>query len=85
MATQTTQSEVLIPSYIEQPTEQMANTLGQLMGQPLEVPGQQVAEFTPTQTAAMQQAFGGIGAYQPYLQAAGAIGSMGVGLGSLMR
>jgi hypothetical protein len=88
MATQTTQSEVLIPSYIEQPTEQMANTLGQLMGQPLEVPGQQVAEFTPTQTAAMQQAYGGIGAYQPFLDAAlagqtAAMGTTGQGVQSL--
>ena len=88
MATQTTQSEVLIPSYIEQPTEQMANTLGQLMGQPLEVPGQQVAEFTPTQTAAMQQAYGGIGAYQTFLDAAlagqtAAMGTTGQGVQSL--
>ena len=85
MATQTTQTEVLIPDYIEKPTEQMANTLAAAMGQPLNVPAQQVAGFSPTQTAAMQQAFGGIGAYQPYLQAAGAIGNLGIGLGSLMR
>ena len=88
MATQTTQTEVLTPSYIEQPTEQMANTLGQLMGQPLNVPGQQVAGFTPTQTAAMQQAYGGIGAYQPFLDAAqagqtAALGTAGQGVASL--
>ena len=83
-----TQTEVLTPSYIEQPTEQMANTLGQLMGQPLNVPGQQVAGFTPTQTAAMQQAYGGIGAYQPFLDAAqagqtAALGTAGQGVASL--
>jgi hypothetical protein len=66
----------------------MANTLGQVMQQPLNVPAQQVAGFTPTQTAAMQQAYGGIGAYQPYLQAAGtgqqaAMGAMGAGVGAL--
>ncbi len=88
MTTQTTQTEVLIPDYIQQPTEAMANTLGQAMQQPLNVPGQQVAGFTPTQTAAMQQAYGGIGAYQPYLQAAGtgqqaAMGAMGAGVGAL--
>ena len=88
MATQTTQTEVLIPDYIEKPTEQMANTLAAAMGQPLNVPAQQVAGFSPTQTAAMQQAFGGIGAYQPYLQAAGAgqqaaMGAMGAGIGAL--
>jgi len=88
MATQTTQTEVLIPEYIQQPTEQMANTLGQVMGQPLNVPAQQVAGFTPTQQAAMQQAYGGIGAYQPYLQAAGAgqtaaLGTTGAGVQAL--
>jgi len=88
MTTATTQTEVLIPEYIEQPTEQMANTLAAAMGQPLNVPAQQVAGFSPTQTAAMQQAFQGIGAYQPYLQAAGAgqqaaMGAMGAGIGAL--
>ena len=67
MATQTTQTVPILPEYLEQPTEQMANTLGQLMGQPLNVPAQQVAGFTPTQQAAMMQAYGGIGAYRPFL------------------
>ena len=79
MATQTTQTEVLVPSYIEQPTEQMANTLGALMEQPLMVPGQQVAGFTPTQQAAMNLAYQGIGAYQPFLQAAQAAQTAGLG------
>jgi len=88
MATQTTQTEVLIPEYIERPTEMMANTLGALMEQPLMVPGQQVAGFTPTQMAAMQQAYGGIGAYQPFLDAAqasqaAALGATGQGIQSL--
>ena len=67
MATQTTQTVPILPEYLEQPTEQMANTLGQLMGQPLNVPAQQVAGFTPTQQEAMMQAYGGIGAYRPFL------------------
>ena len=88
MATQTTQTEVLIPEYIERPTEQMANTLDALMQQPLMVPGQQVMGFTPTQQAAMQQAYGGIGAYQPFLDAAqasqaAALGATGQGIQSL--
>ena len=88
MATQTTQTEVLIPEYIERPTEQMANTLDALMQQPLMVPGQQVMGFTPTQMAAMQQAYGGIGAYQPFLDAAqasqaAALGATGQGIQSL--
>ena len=88
MATQTTQTEVLIPEYIERPTEMMANTLGALMEQPLMPPGQQVMGFTPTQMAAMQQAYGGIGAYQPFLDAAqasqaAALGATGQGIQSL--
>ena len=88
MATVTEQTVPILPTYLEQPTEAMANTLAQAMQQPLNVPGQQVAGFTPTQTAAMQQAFGGIGAYQPYLQAAGmgqqaAMGATGAGVGAL--
>ena len=88
MATATTQTEVLIPEYIEKPTEQMANTLAAVLGKPLNVPAQQVAGFSPTQLAAMQQAYGGIGAYQPYLQAAGAgqqaaLGTAGAGVQSL--
>ena len=88
MATATTTQLPVLPEYAQKPTVDMAATLGELMGQPLNVPGQQVAGFTPTQTAAMQQAFGGIGAYQPYLQAAGmgqqaAMGAAGAGVGAL--
>ena len=89
MATTTTVQQIpTLPTYAQQPTVNMAATLGQLMGQPLNVPAQQVAGFSPTQTAAMQQAYGGIGAYQPYLQAAGAgqqaaLGATGAGVGAL--
>jgi hypothetical protein len=88
MVTQTQQMIPTLPEYAQQPTVDMAATLQQLMGQDINVPGQQVAGFTPTQTAAMQQAFGGIGAYQPYLQAAGlgqqaAMGAAGAGVGAL--
>ena len=88
MATETTQTKVLIPEYIEKPTEKMANTLDQLMQQQFNVPQQQVAGFSPTQQAAMQQAYGGIGAYQPFLQAgtdaqAAALGTTGAGVQSL--
>ena len=77
-----------LPEYAKQPTVDMAKTLEGLMKQDITVPAQQVAGFSPTQTAAMQQAFGGIGAYQPYLQAAGlgqqaAMGAAGAGVGAL--
>jgi len=88
MATSTTAQLPVLPEYAQQPTVNMAATLEEMMGQPLTVPGQQVAGFTPTQTAAMQQAYGGIGAYQPYLQAAGAgqtaaLGTTGAGVQAL--
>ena len=88
MATEPTQTQVLIPEYIEKPTEKMANTLDQLMQQQFNVPQQQVAGFSPTQMAAMQQAYGGIGAYQPFLQAAtdaqaAALGTTGAGVQAL--
>ena len=88
MATETTQTQVLIPEYIEKPTEKMANTLDQLMQQQFNVPQQQVAGFSPTQQAAMMQAYGGIGAYQPFLQAgtdaqAAALGTAGAGVQAL--
>ena len=88
MATETTQTKVLIPEYIEKPTEKMANTLDQLMQQQFNVPQQQVAGFSPTQQAAMQQAYGGIGAYQPFLDAAqqtqaAALGTTGAGVQAL--
>ena len=88
MATATTVTTPIVPKYLEQPTEAMANTLGQLMQKPLTVPGQQVAGFSPTQQAAMQQAYGGIGAYQPFLDASqagqtAAMGTTGQGVQSL--
>ena len=88
MATATEVTTPIVPKYLEKPTEQMANTLGQMMGKPLNVPAQQIAGFSPTQLAAMQQAYSGIGAYRPYLQAAGAgqtaaLGATGAGVQAL--
>ena len=80
--------QTIYPDWVTAPSEQMINQMQTMMGQPLSIPGQQVAGFSPTQLAAMQQAYGGIGAYQPYLQAAGtgqtaAMGAMGAGAGAL--
>ena len=88
MAEGITTPQQIYPDWVTAPSEQMINQMQTMMGQPLTIPGQQVAGFTPTQTAAMQQAYGGIGAYQPYLQAAGtgqqaAMGAMGAGVGAL--
>ena len=88
MPTQEQIQQIQYPSWVQQPAETMLNTMTGLMEQPLNIPGQQVAGFSPTQLAAMQQAYGGIGAYQPYLQAAGmgqqaAMGAAGAGVGAL--
>ena len=88
MAEGITTQQTVYPDWVTAPSEQMINQMQTMMGQPLSIPGQQVAGFSPTQTAAMQQAYGGIGAYKPYLQAAGAgqtaaMGAMGAGVGAL--
>ena len=88
MSTATTQVIPTLPEYAQQPTVDMAATLQQLLSQQLDVPAQQVAGFSPTQQAAMQQAYGGIGAYQPFLQAAtdaqaAALGTTGAGVQAL--
>ena len=88
MVESVTTQQTVYPDWVTAPSEQMINQMQTMMGQPLTLPGQQVAGFSPTQTAAMEQAYGGIGAYQPYLQAAGmgqqaAMGAAGAGIGAL--
>ena len=88
MAVQETISKVGVPTYISERQQQLLNTMfgqqgqpGGLLGQALTVPDQRVVGFTPTQQAAMQMAGRGIGAYQPYLDAATA--GMTTGLGTI--
>ena len=88
MAEAITTQQTVYPDWVTAPSEQMINQMQTMMEQPLTIPGQQVAGFSPTQLAAMQQAYQGIGAYQPYLQAAGmgqqaAMGAAGAGVGAL--
>ena len=88
MATATTTTFPVLPEYAKQPTADMAATLGELLKQQVNVPMQQVAGFSPTQQAAMMQAYGGIGAYQPFLDAAqqtqaAALGTTGAGVQAL--
>jgi hypothetical protein len=78
-----------LPEYAKQPTADMAATLGELIkSTTLTFHMQQVAGFSPTQQAAMQQAYQGIGAYQPFLDAAqatqtAALGTTGAGVQAL--
>ena len=95
MAVQESISKVGVPTYISERQQQLLNTMfgaqgapGGLLGQALKVPDQQVVGFTPTQTAAMQMAGQGIGAFQPYLDAAtaaqtAALGTVGAGAQTL--
>ena len=88
MATQTTTTFPVLPEYAKQPTADMAATLGELLKQQVTVPQQQVAGFSPTQTGAMNLAMQGIGAYQPFLDAAqatqaAALGTTGAGVQAL--
>ena len=88
MATATTTTFPVLPEYAKQPTADMAATFGELLNQQLNVPMQQVAGFSPTQQAAMKQAYQGIGAYQPFLDAAqqtqaAALGTTGAGVQAL--
>ena len=88
MATATTTTYPVLPEYAKQPTADMAATLQELLKKPLTVPQQQVAGFSPTQIAAMNLGQQGIGAYQPFLDAAqqtqaAALGTTGAGVQAL--
>jgi len=78
MATDTTISKVEYPSYVSDRQQQLLNTLygtsgspGGLLDQPLDVPGKKVIGLQDPTKRAISLA-GGIGAYEPYLQGAGA-------------
>ena len=88
MAISETLTTVGAPGYISDRQKQLLDTMfgtqgqpGGVLGAPLTVPDQQVVGFTPTQQAGMQLAGQGIGAYQPYLDAATA--GMTAGLGTI--
>ena len=79
MVTSTTTTIPTLPDFAKQPTADIAKTLEALLGQQLNVPQQQVAGFSPTQTSAMNLAMQGIGSFQPFLQAAQAAQTAGLG------
>ena len=88
MATSTTTTYPVLPDYAKQPTADMAATLQELLNKQVNVPEQQVAGFSPTQLGALNMAMQGIGAYQPFLDAAqasqaAALGTTGAGVQAL--
>jgi hypothetical protein len=88
MATATTTTFPVLPEYAKQPTADMAATLQELLNKQVNVPEQQVAGFNQRQLDAMNLAQQGIGAYQPFLDAAqqtqaAALGTTGAGVQAL--
>jgi len=79
MATETSIQKVEYPSYISDRQQQLLNELFGTSGQPggiigtaLDVPGKQVAGLQQPTLDAIRMAQQGIGAYEPFLQGAGA-------------
>ena len=79
MATATTTTIPVLPTFAQQPTVDIAKTLEDLLKQPLTVPQQEVAPLTQTQIDAMARAQEGIGSFQPFLDAATAAQTAGLG------
>ena len=85
MATQEQIVTTRVPEYISDRQQELLNTLfGTPQAQgvlqlPQTIPQQQIAGFSPTQEAAMNLAFQGIGAFQPFIQASQAAQTAGLG------
>ena len=88
MSTATTTAYPVLPDYAKQPTADMAATLQERVNKQGNVPEQKVAGFSQPQLGAMNMAMQGIGAYQPFLDAAqasqaAALGTTGAGVQAL--
>ena len=85
MATQEQIVTTRVPEYISDRQQELLNTLfGTPQAQgvlqlPQTIPQQQIAGFSPTQEAAMNLAFQGIGSFQPFIQASQAAQTAGLG------
>ena len=79
MATATETTIPVLPTFAQQPTVDIAKTLEELLKKPLTVPQQEVAPLTQTQLDAMARAQEGIGSFQPFLDAATAAQTAGLG------
>ena len=79
MATQTETTFPILPEFARQPVADIAATVAEQLKTPLNVPLQEVADLSPTQVSAMNLAQQGIGSFQPFLQAAQAAQTAGLG------
>ena len=79
MSVSVTEQRVLLPPYLEDQMEKLANTLGTQLSRTFKPPTEQVAGFSPTQEAGMIKAFQGIDAFRPFIDAAMATQTAGLG------
>ena len=79
MVTSTTTTFPVLPEFARQPVADIAATVAEELKTPLQVPLQEVAGLSPTQVSAMNLAQQGIGSFQPFLQAAQAAQTAGLG------
>ncbi len=79
MVTQTTSTFPVLPEFARQPVADIAATVAERLKTDLNVPLQEVAGLSPTQVSAMNLAQQGIGSFQPFLQAAQAAQTAGLG------
>ena len=79
MVTQTTSTFPVLPEFARQPVADIAATVAERLKSPLKVPLHEVAGLSPTQVSAMNLAQQGIGSFQPFLQAAQAAQTAGLG------
>ena len=79
MVTATETTFPILPEFARQPVADIAATVAEQLKTPLKVPLQEVAGLSPTQVSAMNLAQQGIGSFQPFLQAAQAAQTAGLG------
>ena len=79
MVTSTTTTFPVLPEFARQPVADIAATVAEELKTPLQVPLQEVSGLSPTQVSAMNLAQQGIGSFQPFLQAAQAAQTAGLG------
>ena len=77
----TTRSEqiTLLPGYQEEYLKDLLANAQTLSGTPMNIPQRQIAGFTPGQQSAFELGYGGIGSYQPMMQAGADTVSEGIG------
>ena len=74
-----TEQITLLPQYQEEYLKDLLSNAQSLSGTSMNIPQREVAGFTPGQQSAFQLGYGGIGSYQPMMQAGADTVSEGIG------